>query len=67
MKHYEIMNVHGHVLEDVWAKSEREALCIYLTKHEELNDMMLWASVFNGQWRLAEYDNEDEYMFAKEV
>lgn len=67
MKKYKIMNTYGHTMEYVWAKNEREALCIYLMKHEELNDMMLYASVFTGQWRLVEYDNEDEYMFAKEA
>jgi hypothetical protein len=34
--------------------------------HPEMNDAMLWLSA-NGTWKLAEYDHEDEYMYAKEA
>ena len=63
MRQYKIMNEYGNIIEYVWANSEREALCIYLMQHEELNDMMLWKTS-NNKWKLAEYDNEDEYIVA---
>ena len=64
MKVFDIINFNGSILDTVYAKDERQALCIYLTNHEELNDMMLWQNPF-GNWRLAEYDNEEEYIRAR--
>ena len=64
MKVFDIINVNGSILDTVFAKDERQALCIYLTNHEELNDMMLWRNPFR-EWRLAEYDNEDDYIYAR--
>ena len=64
MRQYKIMNEYGNIIEYVWANSEREALCIYLMQHEELNDMMLWKTP-NNKWKLAEYDNEDEFIYAR--
>ena len=65
MKDFEIINSYGEVIECISAKDERQALCIYLTNHEELNDMMLWCGGWQGIWKLAEYDNEDEYIYAR--
>lgn len=64
MKVFDIINCNGKIFDTVFAKDERQALCIYLAMHEELNDMMLWKNPF-GNWRLAEYDNEDEYIYAR--
>lgn len=66
MKVFDIINFNGSILDTVFAKDERQALCIYLTNHEELNDMMLWKSADNSNaWKLAEYDNEDEFIYAR--
>lgn len=64
MKNFEIINYDGISYGYVTAKDERQALCIYLINHEELDDMMLWKNPF-GNWRLAEYDNEDKYIYAR--
>ena len=67
-KVFEIVTYDGIHKGCVEAKSERQALCIYLMEHEELYDMMLWWSTFNlGRWQLAEYDCEDQYLWAREA
>ena len=48
------------------ALTERGALIQYLLRHEELDDIMLWKSTDrSSSWKLAKYDQEDEYMYAK--
>ena len=48
------------------ALTEREALIQYLLRHEELDDIMLWKSTDrSSSWKLAKYDQEDEYLYAK--
>ncbi len=65
---YEIIDSTGSRIELIQAESERQALCIYLMNHEELTDVMLWKSVdYRRSWRLAEYDNEDECIMARET
>jgi hypothetical protein len=64
---FEIVSVDGDIIGYVIAENERQALCIYLMKHEELDDMMLWKSCYNNAWRLAKYDNEDKYIFARKT
>lgn len=64
MKVFAIVNSDGKFVEYVRAYNERHALCVYLTSHDELDDMMLWKSNL-GTWKLAAYDNEDEYLCAK--
>ena len=65
---YEIVDYDGIHREYIRADNERQALCLYLMNHEELTDMMLWKSTdFMGSWKLAEYDNEDEYLRAREA
>lgn len=67
-KVFEIVTYDGIHKGCVEAKSERQALCIYLMEHEELYDMMLWQSVSNtNPWKLAEYECEDQYLWAREV
>lgn len=66
IKTFRIMQ-YGNEIERVRANTEREALCIYLMNHEELVDMMLWKAADIGVWKLAEYDNEDDYMIALEI
>lgn len=66
MKTYEIIR-NGETIDRIEANDNRHALCIYLTKHPEMEDMMLWKDAFYGVWRLAEYDHEDENMIAREV
>lgn len=68
MKVFEIVNVDGITIECVRADNERQALCKYLMEHEELNDMMLWQSAsYPNTWKLAEYDNEDNYIYARKT
>ena len=66
MEVFEIVNHNGNIVERIRADRERQALCIYLMNHEELTDMMLWRNPF-FEWRLAEYDNEDEYFKARKA
>ena len=68
IKTFRIMQ-YGNEIERVKANTEREALCIYLMNHEDLVDMMLWKSKDTGYgiWKLAEYDDEDNFMFAMEI
>lgn len=65
MEIFEIYNYYGESYGIVRADNERQALCKYLMEHEELNDMMLWNGGWAGRWKLAEYDNEDEYLMAR--
>ena len=68
MKTFEIINHYGEIVEYIHADDERQALCMYLMKHEELNDMMLWKSAYlSNKWKLAEYDNEEEYLMARKT
>lgn len=67
MKVFKILSCYGELICYVKAENERHALCVYLACHEELNDMMLWQSVDDGMWKLAEYDCEDQFVFAKEA
>ncbi len=68
MKTFEIINHCGEVVEYIQAENERQALCKYLMKHEELNDMMLWKSVYYpNEWKLAEYDREEECLRARKT
>lgn len=66
MKVFQIIKSNGELVCYVKAENERHALCVYLTCHEELNDMMLWQGL-SGMWKLAKYDSEEEFMFAKEA
>ena len=67
-KVFEIITYDGIHKGCVEANNERQALCIYLMEHEELNDMMLWQSVSSpNKWKLAEYDCEDQYLYARET
>lgn len=65
MSIYEIVDHNGKVVEYVRAYHEKQALCIYIATHEELTDIMLWISATNRVWKLAPYDNEEEYLFAR--
>ena len=68
MNTFEIVNHNGKIIEYINAENERQALCMYLMKHEELTDMMLWKSVdWRNTWKLAEYDNEDECLIARKT
>jgi hypothetical protein len=62
---YEIIDCDGNIVDIVSANNERQALCLYLMKHDELTDVMLWKSTFDNKWRCAKYDNEDEYFRAR--
>jgi hypothetical protein len=61
---YEIVDHNGKVVEHVRANTEKQALCIYIANHAELVDVMLWYSNSNI-WKLAEYDDEENFMFAR--
>lgn len=63
---FEIVDYCGNVIEYVGANNERQALCTYVMNHEELIDIMLWKTP-TGMWKLAEYDSEDFYLFARKV
>lgn len=62
---------NGEEICRVQANNEREALCKYLMRHEEMIDAMLWRAnaYFTDDyvWKLAEYDDEDNCMIAIEV
>lgn len=61
---YEIISCYGDFVEHIRANNARQALCMYLMNHEEMNDAILWKSP-SGLWKLAEYDNEEQYIFAR--
>ena len=66
MEVFEIVTYDGKSLSLIKADNERQALCMYLMNHEELNDMMLWQSVnYPHKWKLAEYDDEYNYIYAR--
>lgn len=66
MEVFEIVSYDGIHRGYAEANNERQALCLYLMNHEELTDMMLWkSSDYPDIWKLAEYDNEDEYLYAR--
>ena len=66
MEVFEIVDDYGNSYEYVRADSERDALCMYLMKHEELQDAMLWKSKdWKQQWKLAKYDDEESYLYAR--
>lgn len=68
MEVFEIGNRYAEVYCYVTAENERQALCKYLMEHEELDDMMLWKSVsYPFNWKLAKYDNEEEYLVARKT
>lgn len=64
MRIYEIVDHNGKIVEYVRANTEKQALCIYIANHAELVDVMLWYSNSNI-WKLAEYDDEENFMFAR--
>lgn len=66
MSVYKIVNFLGEVIDNVEAANERQALCVYLMNHEEMVDAMLWRCV-SGGWKLAEYDSEEEFIFARKA
>ena len=70
IKIFKIMQ-NGNKIATVRANTEREALCIYLMNNEEMTDAMLWRAkaYFTDDyvWKLANYDDEDNYMIAIEV
>ena len=69
-KTFKIMQ-DGNELAAIEANTEREALCIYLMNHEEMIDVMLWRAKKSCTddyiWKLAKYDDEDNYIIAIEV
>lgn len=65
MEVFEIIDRYGERYGYISADNERQALCKYLMEHEELEDMMLWKSTTYNRWKLAEYDNENEYLYAR--
>lgn len=68
MEVFEIINNYGEKYGYVQADNERQALCKYLMEHEELEDMMLWKSAYYpNRWKLAEYDHEEEYLWARKM
>lgn len=68
MEVFEIVDSYGEVYGYVQADNDRQALCKYLMEHEELEDMMLWKSVnYPYKWKLAKYDHEDEYLYARKT
>ena len=66
MEVFEIIDNYGNDYGYIRADNERQALCKYLMEHEELEDMMLWKSRdWKQNWKLAKYDNEDNYLTAR--
>ena len=66
MEVFEILGRYGDRHGYVQADNERQALCMYLMNHDELIDIMLWKAP-SGMWKLAEYDAEDFYLFARKI
>lgn len=66
MSIFAIADYCGIVKEYVSADNERQALCMYLMNHEEMIDSMLWKAP-SGLWKLARYDEDDFFLFARKV
>ena len=49
MEVFEIVDNYGNSYDYIRANNQREALCMYLMQHEELEDTMLWKS---KDWKL---------------
>ena len=64
MKVFEIIDYCGNNVGYVNANNEKQALCMYLMNHEELIDVMLWRAP-SGLWKLAKYNEEDFFMYAR--
>ena len=68
MKKYRIVNNSGETLWEVYATSNRNALIMYLLDREDYSiDICIFQDAFSHIWKVCEYDNEDEYLIAKEV
>lgn len=52
------------IVTTIEARTAREALVRYLLEHEELDDVMLWKSCGSDSWRLAPYDESENFMYA---
>lgn len=63
---FAIVDYCGIVKEYVSADNERHALCMYIMNHDELIDITLWKTP-DGIWKLAEYNSEDFYLFARKI
>ena len=66
MEVFEIVDNYGNSYDYIRANNQREALCMYLMQHEELEDTMLWKSKdWKQDWKLAKYDDEENYLYAR--
>ena len=66
MKIFEIKSYDGISCEFIKANSERQALRSFLMDHPEYDDIVLSQSA-SGEWHLAKYDCEAEYLYAELV
>lgn len=56
------------IVDVIEAHNERTALCRYIERHDELEDVMLWKPPIRNYpcgWRVANYDCEDDYLYAE--
>ena len=68
MKKYHIINNNNEILWEVYTTSSRNALIMYLLDREDYSiDICIFQDAFSHIWKVCEYDNEDEYLIAKEV
>jgi hypothetical protein len=66
---YAIKRAEDNFIVDVIeAHNERAALCRFIERHDELEDVMLWKPPICSYprcWRVAVYDCEDDYLYAE--
>lgn len=68
MKKYHIVNNNNEVLWEVYTTSSRNALIMYLLDRDnDSKDICIFQDACSHIWKVCEYDNEDEYLIAKEV
>lgn len=68
MKKYQIVNNNNEVLWEVYTTSSRNALIMYLLDRDnDSKDICIFQDACSHIWKVCEYDNEDEYLIAKEI
>lgn len=67
MKKYHIVNNNNEVLWEVYTTSSRNALIMYLLDRDDSKDICIFQDACSHIWKMCKYDNEDEFLIAKEI
>lgn len=67
MKKFKIITDNRTVIDCVSATDERQALCVYLMEHPEIEGIELRRGIVYGHWMLVDCNNREYRLFAKEA